>query len=45
MPKCYDCGKEQPVLKSKTRPTLKWGVALCDDCYAKSEPKTDGEKK
>ena len=43
MPKCFDCGKEQPVLKSFVKPTdIKdmFGKALCDDCFADAVAQT-----
>ncbi|VBB05596.1 Hypothetical protein LUCI_0806 [Lucifera butyrica] len=45
MPKCYDCGKEQPILRSETRLEIKHGVALCDECFDKSKKNAEGKKK
>ncbi len=50
MPKCYDCGKEQPVLRSYAkmidRVKDKFGKALCDECLekAKAEDTKEGGK-
>ncbi len=41
MPKCYDCGKELPVLQSIARINPNTGklesVALCNECVSVSE--------